>query len=119
VQQQDWKLTPPKPGEPTKKVVTINGKWLTYYWCPHHKRWTAHKSKDCRLKPNQPEPKQENSPILAKKTPVKKKEKKQGLALHVMNAILDDSDKEGEEQEEDEDYGSDASSINEQQSDSE
>jgi hypothetical protein len=36
-----------------------------------------------------------------------------------MNAILDDSDKEGEEQEEDEDYGSDASSINEQQSDSE
>jgi len=118
VQQQDWKLTPPKPGEPTKKVVTINGKWLTYYWCPHHKRWTAHKSKDCRLKPNQPEPKQENSPTLAKTT-VKKKEKKQGLALRIMNAILDDSDKEGEEQEEDEDYESDASSNDEQQSDSE
>ena len=91
---------------------------LTYYWCPHHERWTAHKPKDCRLKPSQPEPKQENSPTLAKKTPVKKKMKKQGLALRVMNVILDDSDKEGEEQEED-DYESDASSNNEQQSDSE
>jgi hypothetical protein len=96
----------------------INGKRLTYYWCPHHKRWTAHKSKDCRLKPNKPEAKQENSPTLAKTT-VKKKEKKQGLALRIMNAILDDSDKEGEEQEEDEDYESDASSNDEQQSDSE
>jgi hypothetical protein len=48
---------------------------------------------------------------------VKKKEKKQGLALHIMNAILDDSDKEGEEEE---DYGSDASSRNDKQhSDSE
>jgi hypothetical protein len=95
-QQQDWKSTPPKLGEPMKKVVTINGKRLTYYWYSHHKWWTAHKSKDCCLKPNQPEPTPENSPTPAKKTPVKKKEKKQGLALRVMNAILDDSDKKKE-----------------------
>jgi hypothetical protein len=46
----DWKLIPLKPGESRLKVITINGKRLTYYWCQNHQRWTIHKPQDCRLK---------------------------------------------------------------------
>ena len=40
-----WKDVKPKDGAPTTKVV--NGK--TYHWCVHHKKWTLHKSEECRL----------------------------------------------------------------------
>eukprot|EP00980_Cylindrotheca_fusiformis_P019193 scaffold6521_cov93-Cylindrotheca_fusiformis.AAC.1 len=38
-----WKLQAPKESEP--KVKQHSGR--TYYWCPHHKLWTAHKPADC------------------------------------------------------------------------
>lgn len=31
-----------------------SSKQTTYYWCPHHKYYTAHKPVDCRLKGNNP-----------------------------------------------------------------
>ena len=39
-----WKEVKPKPGQ-TK--IEFEGK--TYYWCTHHKKWTLHKSAECRL----------------------------------------------------------------------
>jgi hypothetical protein len=87
----DWKLVPPKPGESRKKIVTVNGERLTYYWCQYHQRWTMHKPQDCRLKSQaqpQPEPK-----LTATSTPNKqKRDKNQGLVLRVMNAILEDDE---------------------------
>jgi hypothetical protein len=76
-------MVPPKPGAPKIKVVTINGKQVTYYWCPHHQCWTIHKPKACPLhlqqqaqddKSSVPEPKLEGP------TP-KPKGKKDGKGL--------------------------------------
>mmetsp|Transcript_89540 Transcript_89540/g.175255 ORF Transcript_89540/g.175255 Transcript_89540/m.175255 type:complete len:518 (+) Transcript_89540:268-1821(+) len=39
-----WKSVHPKPGETSKR---FEGK--TYYWCRHHKKWTLHKTEDCRM----------------------------------------------------------------------
>ena len=41
-----WKDVKPKSGQTTK---VVDGK--TYYWCQYHKKWTLHKSEECRLKP--------------------------------------------------------------------
>jgi hypothetical protein len=40
-----WKAVPPKTGETHNKNV----RKITYYWCPHHGFWTAHKPEDCTL----------------------------------------------------------------------
>jgi hypothetical protein len=84
-------VSSPKPGESRKKIVTVNGKRLTYYWYQYHQRWTMHKPQDCRLKLQtqpQPEPKLTAAPTPNKQT----RDKKQGLALRVMNAILEDDE---------------------------
>ena len=39
-----WKMIAPKHGERTK---VFEGK--TYFWCKYHKKWTLHKSTECRL----------------------------------------------------------------------
>ena len=39
----EWKKTPPKDDEPTKKTVGD----ITYNWCVHHKYWTIHTSDNC------------------------------------------------------------------------
>jgi predicted RNA-binding Zn-ribbon protein involved in translation (DUF1610 family) len=80
---EKWKTTPPKKGESNKKVVTINGKKVTYYWCPHHGRYTIHKPQDCRKK-------QEEQQKGGEPKPETKKSAKdgKGLALRVMNTIL-------------------------------
>jgi hypothetical protein len=44
-QEEAWKKTPPKDGEPKEK--TPKGK--TYHWCEHHMAWGIHSSKDCHL----------------------------------------------------------------------
>ena len=86
---KDWKLIPPKAGE-SKKVVTVNGKKITYHWCPHHNRYTVHQPQDCHLQQAQPDSKTKSAGATM---PIKnKKEKKRGLALRVMNAILEGSD---------------------------
>jgi hypothetical protein len=54
---KDWKVTPPMAGGSRKKVVMINGKKVTYYWCLHHNRYTIHKPQDCHLQQTEPEPK--------------------------------------------------------------
>jgi hypothetical protein len=41
----DWKKQAPTGSESTTKKV----KNKTYYWCPHHKLWTAHKGSECKL----------------------------------------------------------------------
>jgi len=88
-------LTPPKAGESRKKVITINGKKVTYYWCPHHNHYTIHKPQDCCLQQTQQKPKLKSAEaVTAAKN---KKEKKQGLALHAMNAILEGSNKSSSE----------------------
>lgn len=40
----EWKHQEPGTGDPRSK--TVKGK--TYYWCKHHKLWTAHKEADCK-----------------------------------------------------------------------
>ena len=40
-----WKLQKPK--EPSQKSLTQAGQ--KYFWCPHHKLWSAHKPEDCKL----------------------------------------------------------------------
>ncbi len=89
-------MTPPKAGESRKKVVTINGKKVAYYWCPHHNHYTVHTPQDCSLQQTQPEPKLKLAEAVT--PPKNKKEKKQGLALCVMNAILEGSDESSSEQ---------------------
>ena len=44
-----WKSVAPKNNESKTKV--FEGK--TYFWCPHHKKWTLHKPDECRLKDRQ------------------------------------------------------------------
>ena len=44
-QDEEWKKTPPKEGEPWVKQV---GKKL-WYWCIHHMKWCVHKPEDCQL----------------------------------------------------------------------
>jgi hypothetical protein len=44
-QEEAWKKTPPKDGEPKEK--THKGK--TYHWYDHHMAWGIHSPKDCRL----------------------------------------------------------------------
>jgi hypothetical protein len=44
-QEEAWKKTPPKDGEPKEKV----SKGKTYHWCEHHMAWGIHSPKDCRL----------------------------------------------------------------------
>jgi len=92
--RKDWRLTPPKAGESRKKVVMINGKKVTYYWFPHHNRYTVHKPQDCRLQQTQPKPKFKSVEAI---TPANKKDKKQGLALRVMNAIFEGSNESSSE----------------------
>jgi hypothetical protein len=82
-----WKTTPPKKGESKKKVVTINGKKVTYYWCPHHGRYTIHKPQDCRKK--QEGQQKGGEPKPEPKRPAKDE---RGLALRVMNTILNSDD---------------------------
>jgi hypothetical protein len=83
-----WKTTPPKKGESGKKVVTINGKKVTYYWCPHHGRYMIHKPQDCKKKQEEQKKKEEPKP-----EPKKSSKDDKGLALRVMNTILaSDSD---------------------------
>jgi hypothetical protein len=36
-------LDPPATGE--REIKQVNKR--TYYWCPKHKMWTAHKPEDC------------------------------------------------------------------------
>lgn len=92
---KDWHTVPPKLGESKVKTVTVNGKRVTYYWCSHHQRWTVHKPKDCRLRQQQalseektekPEPKPEGT---TPKQPKSKGKNGRGLALRVMNAVLE------------------------------
>lgn len=92
---KDWHTVPPKLGESKVKTVTVNGKRVTYYWCSHHQRWTVHKPKDCRLRQQQalseektekPEPKPEGT---TPKQPKSKEKNGRGLALRVMNAVLE------------------------------
>eukprot|EP01082_Thalassiosira_pseudonana_P000354 g78.t1 g78 contig1:191241-192442(+) len=40
-QEESWKKTPPKDGEPTTKTVGDH----TFNWCVHHMAWVWHKSK--------------------------------------------------------------------------
>ena len=44
-----WKEVPPKSGQKETKVF----KGETYYWCPHHKKWTLHNPDECHLKDKQ------------------------------------------------------------------
>ena len=46
-----WKTVPPKANEKTKD---FEGK--TYYWCRYHKKWTLHKTEECRLQRKKPIP---------------------------------------------------------------
>ncbi len=50
-QEEAWKKTPPKNGEPKEK--TSKGK--TYHWCDHHMAWGIHSPKDCHLGHSQKE----------------------------------------------------------------
>jgi hypothetical protein len=51
----DWKKK--KTGETKVHKDPKTGKTTTYYWCPYHKYFTAHKPSDCRDKPtNAPTP---------------------------------------------------------------
>jgi cobalamin-dependent methionine synthase I len=43
-QDEEWKKTPPKEGEPWIKQV---GK-KTWYWCIHHMKWCVHKPEPAR-----------------------------------------------------------------------
>ncbi len=61
-----WKNTPPKKGESGKKVVTINGKKVTYYLCLHHNRYTIHKLQECRKKQEEQKAGGEQKPELKK-----------------------------------------------------
>jgi len=47
---KDWKIKPPRKGEPMKKTITIQGKAYIYHWCPYHRKWTIHPPRDCLLK---------------------------------------------------------------------
>nr|ACA60902.1 gag protein [Thalassiosira pseudonana] len=44
-QEESWKKTPPKDGEPTTKTVGDH----TFNWCVHHMAWVWHKSENCDL----------------------------------------------------------------------
>ena len=64
-QDEKWKKTPPKPGEPEKKKVG-DTEWL---WCGEHMAWTLHATKDCRVKKAREEKekeKQSDKPIVAR-----------------------------------------------------
>jgi hypothetical protein len=64
-QDEKWKKTPPKPGEPEKKKVG-DTEWL---WCGEHMAWTLHATKDCRVKKAREEKekeKQADKPIVAR-----------------------------------------------------
>jgi hypothetical protein len=51
----DWKKK--KTGETKVHKDPKTGKTTTYYWCPYHKYFTAHKPLECRDKPaNAPTP---------------------------------------------------------------
>jgi hypothetical protein len=103
--RKDWKLIPPKPGESRKKIVTVNGKRVTYYWCQHHQRWTMHKPQDCCLK-TQAQPQPEPKPAATPTTNKQKRDKNQGLALRVMNVFLEDDENDSESIQQDSDEDS-------------
>jgi len=43
-----WCYVPPKEGGSTlKKNVTLFGKTVDVYWCPHHERWDTHRLREC------------------------------------------------------------------------
>jgi len=102
--ETDWHTVPPKSGASKVKVVTINGKQVTYFWYPYHQRWTIHKPNACQLHLQQ-QTQDEKSNVSESKleglTPkaIGKKDDK-GLALRVMNAVLDESDSDCQQEDE-------------------
>jgi len=107
--ETDWHTVPPKSGASKVKVVTINGKQVTYFWCPYHQRWTIHKSKACRLHLQQ-QTQDEKSNVLESKLKGPKPKPKgkkvgKGLALRVMNAVLDESNSDYQPEDETENEG--------------
>ncbi len=92
-----WKTLPPKSGEPKKKQATVNGTKNTYYWCPHHMKWTIHKPQDCRKKgmdrKSQVDKKKVSNPEVNKD---KGKENEPSPSLQVLTATLQDTDSDHE-----------------------
>ncbi len=79
-------------------MIKIKGKKHTYYWCPHHRKYTKHKPQECRLKDEKKKGEQEKIKGISDdpKSKMGKKERAADLCLKVMNALLEEDDDEAE-----------------------
>jgi hypothetical protein len=92
-EEPKWKTQPPKKGEPHKKNATVNGTKATYFWCPHHEKWTIHKPQDCRKKGEKNKPTdQKRGKATTPTTPPQKQDDTDDPTLKVMAAAIKEVD---------------------------
>jgi hypothetical protein len=79
-----WKGIKPKDGDASSKTVGD----ITYYWCPNHGFWTAHKPSECTLAHNAPA----ESAKSAARTPTKRTQRSSLTFAEAAAAVAGDGD---------------------------